>query len=117
MPENRPEYNTEEQEKVVCDKVVTSLHSDLPARRAADNIYRRYELKGGPTMYLAEQTGEAASTFQTFDIFMLIFTILIAIGLVRLLMQRPRKNYFAIGFTIIALAIFLFADYVMISGW
>ncbi len=68
-------------------------------------------------MYLAEQTGEAASTFQFFDIFMLVFTILIVIGLVRLLMQRPRKNLFAIGFTIIALIIFLFADYVMIGGW
>lgn len=68
-------------------------------------------------MYLAEQAGEAASTFQTFDVFMVLFTIIIAIGLVRLLLERPRKNLFAIGFTVIALAIFLFADYVMVSGW
>lgn len=68
-------------------------------------------------MYLAEQAGEAASTFQPFDIFMVLFTIIIAIGLVRLLLERPRKNYFAIGFAIVALGIFLFADYVMISGW
>lgn len=68
-------------------------------------------------MYLAEQAGEAASKFHPFDIFMLVFTVLILIGLFRLLAQRPRKNYFAIGFTIIALAVFLFADYVMITGW
>jgi len=68
-------------------------------------------------MYLAEQVTENTSTFQGFDIFMLLFTILIAIGLVRLLLQRPRKNYFAIGFTTIALLIFLVADVKMISGW
>jgi len=67
-------------------------------------------------MYLTEQT-EVVSTFQGFDIFMLLFTILIAIGLVRLLLQRPRKNLFAIGFTVVALLIFLVADAKMISGW
>ena len=68
-------------------------------------------------MFLAEQAGEAASKFHPFDIFMLVFTILIAIGLVRLLMQKPRKNYFAIGFTIIALGVFLFADYLIVNKW
>lgn len=68
-------------------------------------------------MYLSEQAEAATSTFQGFDIFMLLFTILIAIGLVRLLLQRPRKNLFAIGFTVVALIIFLVADVKMISGW
>lgn len=68
-------------------------------------------------MYLAAQAGESASTFQTFDVFMVLFTILIVIGLVRLLLQRPRKNRFAIGFTVVALVIFLVADAKMISGW
>ncbi|MBW5448421.1 hypothetical protein GE107_20460 [Cohnella sp. CFH 77786] len=68
-------------------------------------------------MYLAEQAAESASTFQTFDIFMVLFTILIAIGLVRLLLQRPRKNLFAIGFAAVSLIIFLVADAKMISGW
>lgn len=67
-------------------------------------------------MFLA-QAAEPSSTFAAFDIFMLIFTILIAAGLVRLVMQRPRKNLFAIGFATVALLIFLLADYKMISGW
>jgi len=67
-------------------------------------------------VYLTEQA-EATSTFQGFDIFMLLFTIVILIGLVRLLLQRPRKNMFAIGFATVALLIFLVADAKMISGW
>ena len=67
-------------------------------------------------MYLTEQA-DAASTFQGFDIFMLLFTIIIAIGLVRLLLQRPRKNKFAIGFAVVALIIFVVADIKMVSGW
>jgi len=67
-------------------------------------------------MFLAEQT-ESTSTFQGFDVFMLLFTIVIAIGLVRLLLQRPRKNMFAIGFAAVALLVFLVADAKMISGW
>jgi hypothetical protein len=68
-------------------------------------------------MFLAEQATEAASSFAIFDIFMVLFTILIGIGLVRLLLQRPRKNLFAIGFAVVALIIFLVADAKMISGW
>jgi hypothetical protein len=68
-------------------------------------------------MFLTEQAGETASTFSGFDIFMVLFTILIAIGLVRLLLQRPRKNLFAIGFAVVALIIFIVADIKMISGW
>jgi hypothetical protein len=68
-------------------------------------------------MYLAEEAAAAAtsSNINTFDWFMLAFTILIAIGFVRLLMARPKKNIFAIGFTFVSLAIFLFSDYVMIT--
>lgn len=69
-------------------------------------------------MFLAEAANEAVeSTYSHFDIFMIIFTILIAIGLVRLLMQRPRKNILAIGFATVSLLVFLVADYIMISGW
>ncbi|TFE29074.1 hypothetical protein [Cohnella luojiensis] len=72
-------------------------------------------------MYFAETVPvtEAAveSTYTNFDIFMVIFTVLIAIGLVRLLMQRPRKNVLAIGFSTVALLVFLIADYKMVSGW
>jgi hypothetical protein len=68
-------------------------------------------------MFLAQTTTQAASTFEYFDIFMVIFTILIAAGLLRLMLQRPRKNVFAIGFGTVALLVFLLADYKMISGW
>ncbi|MFC5401683.1 DUF2759 family protein [Cohnella soli] len=68
--------------------------------------------------FLAENATEAVkSTYSHFDIFMLVFTILIAIGLVRLLMQRPRKNVLAIGFATVSLLVFLAADYKMVSGW
>ncbi|WP_127532117.1 hypothetical protein [Paenibacillus kobensis] len=68
-------------------------------------------------MYLAEEAAKAASSsnINTFDWFMLAFTVLIAIGLVRLLMARPKKNVFAIGFATVSLLVFLFSDYVMIT--
>jgi len=64
-------------------------------------------------MFLAEEAAKASS-FEPFDIIMLVFTVLIFIGFVRLLMQRPRKNIFAIGFTAVSLAVFLYVDYIMI---
>ncbi len=76
------------------------------------------QIKEVPFMFLAEAATEAVeSTYSHFDIFMLIFTVLIAIGLVRLLMQRPRKNMLAIGFGTVCLLVFLAADFKMISGW
>jgi hypothetical protein len=75
------------------------------------------QIKEVPPMFLAAKTTEAASAFQNFDIFMVIFTILIAAGLVRLMLQRPRKNVFAIGFGTVALLVFLIADVKMVSGW
>ncbi|MCQ6563600.1 hypothetical protein [Paenibacillus mendelii] len=65
-------------------------------------------------MFLAEEAAQAASTFEPFDIMMLLFTLVIFIGWVRLLMARPKKNIFAIGFTTVALLVFLFANYVMV---
>jgi hypothetical protein len=67
-------------------------------------------------MFLAEAAAAASGVkkFDPFDIVMLLFTILIFIGWVRLLMARPKKNLFAIGFTTVALGVFLFANYVMI---
>ncbi|WP_314003873.1 hypothetical protein [uncultured Paenibacillus sp.] len=67
-------------------------------------------------MFLAQQAPAAAdaSKFATFDIFMLLFTALILIGFVRLVLARPRKNFFAIGFTGVSLLVFLLIDYIMI---
>ena len=67
-------------------------------------------------MFLAAEEAAAAATsnFDPFDIMMLLFTVVIFIGLVRLLMARPRKNLFAIGFTAVSLLVFLYVDYIMI---
>ncbi|WP_028560885.1 hypothetical protein [Paenibacillus pinihumi] len=62
-----------------------------------------------------EQAAAAASTFEPFDIIMLLFTVIIFIGLIRLVMARPRKNLFAIGFTAVALIVFLVVDFIMIT--
>jgi arginine exporter protein ArgO len=67
-------------------------------------------------MLFAEEAAATASTFTWFDPFILLFTIVIAIGLVRLL-AAPRKNLFAIGFTTVAFLVFGFMDFLMIQGW
>jgi hypothetical protein len=64
-------------------------------------------------MFLSEAT---TSNFAGFDIFMIAFTVLIAIGLFRLLRAKP-QNKFAIGFAGIALVVFLFADFLMVLNW
>ncbi|MEK8131777.1 hypothetical protein WMW72_28100 [Paenibacillus filicis] len=67
-------------------------------------------------MFLAEAAASSASTFNGFDIFVVLFTIVIAIGVVRQILA-PKKNPFAIGFGIVALAVFATMDVVMIKGW
>ncbi|MEV5029634.1 hypothetical protein [Paenibacillus sp. LPE1-1-1.1] len=66
-------------------------------------------------MFLAAEAAHTASKIGTFDWFMLAFTVLIAIGLFRLLNTRPKKNIFAIGFTAVSLALFLLIDFIMIT--
>ncbi|RUS43094.1 hypothetical protein [Cohnella sp. AR92] len=69
-------------------------------------------------MFLAANAAEeSASTFTPFDVFMVVFTVLLVIGLVRLIMSRSKKNAFAIAFTVVSLAVFLIADVKMVSGW
>lgn len=66
-------------------------------------------------MFLAEEAVKTAGlNIDPFDWFMLAFTVIIAIGFVRLVTARPRKNLFAIAFTTAALGLFLFIDYIMI---
>lgn len=67
-------------------------------------------------MLLAEAVVEEASKFQTFDVFMILFTILIFVGVIRLL-KAPQKNKFAIGFAVVSLLVFLISDYAMIKHW
>lgn len=66
-------------------------------------------------MFLAA-AAEAGSQFKVFDIFMILFTILIFIGVVRLLTAR-QKNKFAIAFGIVSLLVFLYSDYAMVLNW
>lgn len=66
-------------------------------------------------MFLAA-AAETVSKFKTFDIFMILFTILIFIGVVRLLTAR-QKNKFAIAFGIVSLLVFLYSDYAMVMNW
>jgi len=73
------------------------------------------ENEGGPGMLTAAEAA-SGSTFTYFDIFMLAITLVILIGLVRLVIN-PRKNYFAIGFAFVSFAVFVFMDVVMIKGW
>lgn len=55
-------------------------------------------------------------TFTGFDIFVILFTVLIAMGVVGLLRQ-PNKNLFALGFGAVSLATFLVMDVLMVASW
>jgi hypothetical protein len=67
-------------------------------------------------MLFAAEQAAAPSTYTSFDLYVLVFTVVIVIGFIRLLMAK-KKNPFAIGFTLVALATFGIMDVVMISGW
>lgn len=67
-------------------------------------------------MFLAEEVAESGTRFFMFDIFMVLFTIVIAFGVFRLLKQ-PKRNLFALGFAGTCLVIFLAADALMVWNW
>ncbi|GLI10139.1 hypothetical protein YDYSG_61720 [Paenibacillus tyrfis] len=68
-------------------------------------------------MFLAEEAAKATtSTFSGFDIFVILFTLVIAIGVIRLLGAK-KKNPFAIGFGLVSLAVFVTLSAVMVMGW
>ncbi|MFC5448742.1 hypothetical protein [Paenibacillus aestuarii] len=67
-------------------------------------------------LFAAEEAAVSTSTYTSFDIYVLIFTAIIAIGFIRQLIM-PKKNFFAIGFAAIALIVFAIMDVVMIKGW
>jgi len=64
----------------------------------------------------AEAVKAANSTFTGMDIFILLFTLLIAAGVYRLVKQT-NKNFFAIGFGTISLLTFLAIDLLMVLNW
>ncbi len=67
-------------------------------------------------MLLAEVAAQEPSKFQTFDVFMILFTILILVGVVRLI-KAPQKNKFAIAFGVVSLLVFIISDYAMVMHW
>jgi len=68
-------------------------------------------------MFLAQEAAaESAGKFSFFDLFMFAFTILIAIGVARLL-KAEKKNKFAIGFGTLCLLAFLFIDFLVVLTW
>ena len=69
-------------------------------------------------MFLAEEVANqsTAGTFAAFDIFMIVFTLIIAWGLFRLVKAKER-NKFALGFTTVCLLVFLAADGLMFLSW
>jgi len=60
----------------------------------------------------AAETG--GSRFDPFDIFIILFTILAVIALVR---SVKLKNKFAAAFSTLVLLVFLFTDAVMVLNW
>lgn len=66
--------------------------------------------------WAAEAAEETTSVFTGFDVFVILFTIVIFIGIVRLV-KAPKKNLFAIGFSTVALLVFLVMDVVMVLNW
>lgn len=67
-------------------------------------------------MLFAEAAEATTSTYSAFDIYVLIFTVVILIGVIRQVIS-PKRNLFALGFGTVSLLVFLFMDYIMISGW
>mgnify|MGYP000330219604 CR=1 FL=1 len=77
-------------------------------------------------MFLAEGAAETTSNlgffetlkvnFDYFDLFLIAFTIVLAIGFLRLL-KAPQSNKFALGFGGVSLLVFLFLEYLMIRNW
>lgn len=67
-------------------------------------------------MFLAEAVQQSESTYQHFDLFMIVFTLLLSWSVLRQIKQCPR-NLFALGFAVVSLLVFLYADWVMVKGW
>ncbi|WNR44726.1 hypothetical protein [Paenibacillus roseipurpureus] len=67
-------------------------------------------------MLFAEAAEASTSTYTAFDIYVLIFTVIIGIAVIRQLIN-PKRNLFALGFGTVALLVFLFMDVIMIKGW
>lgn len=54
--------------------------------------------------------------FQTFDLFMIAFTVVIGIGVIRLV-RSPHKNKFSLALSTIFFLLFVMVDALMIMNW
>ncbi|MEX1028695.1 MAG: hypothetical protein WDZ91_01465 [Paenibacillaceae bacterium] len=59
---------------------------------------------------------ESTRSFAIFDLFMIVFTIIIAIGVIRLA-RAENRNKFALGFATVSLLVFLLVDFLMVLSW
>ena len=67
--------------------------------------------------FLAEAAAEQSTkSFAIFDLFMIVFTIIIAVGVIRLA-KAEKRNMFALGFATICLLTFLLVDFLMVLSW
>lgn len=67
--------------------------------------------------FLAEAVAEESTkSFAIFDLFMVVFTIIIAVGVFRLA-KAEKKNLFALGFATVCLLTFLVVDFLMVLSW
>jgi hypothetical protein len=66
--------------------------------------------------WAAEAASSTAVKFDPFDAFIIVFTVIIALAVVRTISAK-QKNLFAIGFSIVSLIVFLVMDFVMVKGW
>ncbi len=67
-------------------------------------------------MLLSAAEATTTSSFAGFDIFVLLFTVILAVAMYRLV-SVEKKNLFAIGFCFLSFAVFLVMDLIMISNW
>jgi hypothetical protein len=67
-------------------------------------------------MFLAEEVAAKTGGATGFDVFMVLFTLLIGYALYRAV-KAPQKNMIAIGFGTVCLLIFLFMDVLMVMNW
>lgn len=68
-------------------------------------------------MFVAEEAAaQSAGSFSGFDFFMIVFTVILAWSLIRLIKSKER-NRFALGFTAVCLLVFLAVDFLMVLNW
>ncbi|MFS1514744.1 hypothetical protein VQL36_20380 [Chengkuizengella sp. SCS-71B] len=67
-------------------------------------------------MFLAEEAVEKVGQFSYFDLIMILFSVIIAIGFVRLVLAKE-KNLFAIGFALVCLGVFVIMDVLIVIAW